>query len=590
MNYLRKDGGAPLQRIMALADDKGRREYGERIQAREVELGMLAPPSTPDQDVKIGPPARKIGNLYRLNGVTITHPSTAVPNQRQRKAINALEEFRADMSQEEEENEMYEEARRVAKIKKEEDEERPYRMGLLQRTDPEATEPAFLEDLEDDDTFVGAEMDEFVEGLLLESLDKPVATEERPLAPRMGSIELPGFDFSVPTLGTNDDDDNNLPLLEVISPSQSTISPSQSTDSWKSWKEVLWEVARTLKQLRQDSALTSDEEIQQVFKEAEEETERLLTEKREPEDRDGDVAMDGEEEVRGPAPAYQAPIKEMAKDGLYHRDPMEYQEYRADALEREVRSLEWKVLGNEGKMNEHVSATEGRLEAIEAYLKESNGGTEAQPACKRLTRDAQEIQGLRGRVQKLENRAHTATRETTALRGRVVEAEKGAKEVKELRRKVNGMNMFLASLEGEVMIWAKRATGAEARLEEQVQKLGLAAREVAAMRININGLIPRVGDLHEKMREVEYRLITTEEQNGWNDLKTRTVWMAALATTPAEKAICALNVRTTWNTAAAAYTRRANNPALPLPNSGHLLDHPLSTLSTQAVDQPIAST
>ena len=590
MNYLRKEGGIPMERWKALLDDEARESYHEKEKARkELDLAKRNSQKVP---VKIGPPTwKRPGNLHELNNVTVVDPTLEVPNHREQKAVNALREFKeeaeeeAEVLKEVEEMARFRKAATIAKIKVEGDEGRLYRMGLLSHSNEEEE---MLEmyggDDDDDDLIFLPGLGDLV-GIPLppNTLAEPTEEGEEPAAPRLRSIELPGFDFKVGT-PDEDDDDDDIPLLEVISPNHSSEDSSKTTD------EILGEIMDTLKKLRLDFASAIDVETRWMAQDLELGAEKLLKMKEEAmRDKDGDVEMGGRNDEKDPVPEYQP---ELTTTDPYRRDPAEVLKEDVDAMGREVRNLEWRIEGTEHRVERKWEMAEARIVGLETTAKEMvKGRAEAWPSRQKPIRDTSEYHGLRGRIQKIENRIQGASQEIGGLRARVVDMERAVKEVGELRRKVNGLDVFLGSVHGEVIGCGRRVAAVEVKQEEGRLRLENGAREAATNWAIIHTFLPRVGKIDAKLAEVDYRLITVEEQSIWLDQKARAVWLATVATDLTEKTIRCNGVRTTWNQAAEAFNRRLT--ATPYvskdprhPETGLILASTTTPHSVEAVSQP----
>ena len=175
-----------------------------------------------------------------------------------------------------------------------------------------------------------------------------------------------------------------------------------------------------------------------------------------------------------------------------------------------------------------------------------------------------------------------------------MDAERAVKEMKELKRKVSGLDTFLGSVHGEVMVWGRRVVTIETKQEEGRVRQENLGREAAGGWTAITGILPRITKLEAKVLEVDFRLTTAEEQNAWNDQKSRSIWMAVTANDPVEKNMRCNGVRTTWNSASDAFTRRFKvTPYVSKvprhPDTGLIIESAATstTLSIEAVDQPL---
>ena len=551
LDYLIEDGGALLEKLMNEVEGRKHVSSSEDGEAKEWEEAELESTKRRQEPVKVGPPTlKRPGGFVCLNREP-GNSLTAVLSGRQEPVSHDWMKVKEEVYQEGEET-RYRRATMIAKIKVEEDDEKPYRMGLLHR--PGYGEGVLETDDDDDMSFL-SELEERAGVTPPNTLDEPSNGEGVPAAPRVRSVELPGLGFKITGFDESEDEDD-IPLLEVIPPDLSSEGSSRTSD------EILSEIVDTLKKLRLEFASAIDVETRWMVQDLELGAEKLQKLKEAGVAKAGseDEVMGKPNEEKDPVPEYQ-PQETMAVDP-HQGDPVEALDQKIDAVGRDLRDLEWRMEGDDSRAERKWRMAEAKIVALEVRMKEfakelaRTGQMEASPSRKKSSRDLGEYHGLRGRVQKVENRVQAAAKEINGVRARVVDVERAIKEIGEIRRKVNGLDVLLGSVHGEVMVWGRRVVTVEVKIEEGRLRQEHFSRELAANWAIIHTCLPRVGRLEAKLTEVDYRLTTAEEQNVWLDQKVRAVWLAAMATDLVEKTAYCNGVRATWDMASAAFARR----------------------------------
>ena len=238
-----------------------------------------------------------------------------------------------------------------------------------------------------------------------------------------------------------------------------------------------------------------------------------------------------------------------------------------DGLDRvtgESRDLEWRMNGVESRAEERMLAIETRLAVLEALHTESGEGWTIVKPPKPRTR-ARGGYNHRGSWQKVETEVEELKETIDELQAFVKRTEETLKEwnpipgrVDELERRTTEGGERMEAIEKRVVADALGNRDLEKEVKEVRLRLDLTLREVAGGRSLVGaGLLPRVIKLEERFSEIAYRLETSELLSEWIDQKILAVWMAILAQDPAEACVRAAMVRLAWLCAAEAQRQRA---------------------------------
>ena len=167
------------------------------------------------------------------------------------------------------------------------------------------------------------------------------------------------------------------------SSSERAIPPTSDDGQIRDQAEILADLVDTLKTLKLELAKSLDSETEKMIQTVEgnaEELKKLREKGEETKDRDGDVEMKKERtEGNSPAPAYRptspAPGGETV-DPYAPKSPVEIKlediAERLQRMEEGVREMEWKMAGEESKTGERMALTEVRVTALET--RQNEGG------------------------------------------------------------------------------------------------------------------------------------------------------------------------------------------------------------------------
>ena len=335
-------------------------------------------------------------------------------------------------------------------------------------------------------------------------------------------------------------------------------------------EEILAEILNTLEKLRREFGESLELEMKRTISDVEIGAGRIVEvrEKKEGEkkrDGDGDVEMEKEERTANPGP-HESDTPSASSSDPFKRPPtppyVPEIEARCQRLKGELLQLEWKVTGETTKLEDRIAVLEARSAAQEIQQNEEEEGgpwTVVQSPRRRQGREGTELSSLNAKIQRVEKRVGALQGGMLIIETTMGEWNQKAKEWDYVRKRVNGLDMQVAGIEGEVMAERKKLFDLGAKVEEHRLRQDLKNREVAQGRNTlVAGLLPRVTRLESNLFEQAYRQITLEDQMVWTDQKIRAVWLANNA--PATEALIhAASIRAIWSAAADAFTRRIRN-------------------------------
>ena len=429
-------------------------------------------------------------------------------------------------------------------MKKEEDEDMPYRMGLLSRTTPTSSTTSQLTD---------------------SNLSSP-PTLEYP-EPEHSNAPDGEARMSEDVAITNPPQSQDVPMKGVSVPQKTSdghVRPS---------REVLVDVIQLMNKLRYELGISLDQEAADLANNVEIKAWRWLKIKNAREDQkrkgeDEDVEMNEEDEDgerKDPIPDYR-PTSTMPEPSerapSYNPTPstlrVEEMEERIQQVEKDIRELQWVAGRDESKFDDKISVLEARLAALEVRSEEEEEPwVKVKSPRRRTTREHYDRPTTRSMVPQVEEKVDAAAQDIAEAQNRIREVEGG---VDEIRRRLGGMEIAIAGVQTEVKSGEKRIVGLETKWEEMRLKQAIVMRDHAAERILLTtGVLQRLTKLERRQLIVEYRIVTTEAQLVWEDNKLRALWGVITAPTPAEALTRTAALNTVWTNATEAYKHRVLN-------------------------------
>ena len=430
-------------------------------------------------------------------------------------------------------------------MKKEEDEDMPYRMGLLSRTTPTS-------------------------GSTSQSTDSNISSPPTLEYPEPEHSKDPDGEarMSEDVAATTPPHSQDVPMKTVPNP------PKTSDGHVRPSREVLVDVIQLMNKLRYELGISLDQEAADLANNVEIKAWRWLKiknareeEKRRDVDGDEDVEMEGDEEGerKDAVPDYR-PISTMPEPSerapSYNPTPstlrVEEIEERIQQVEKDIRELQWVAGRDESKFDEKISVLEARLAALEVRSEgEEEPWVKVKSPRRRTTREHYDRPTTRSMVPRVEEKVDAAAQDIAEAQNRMREVEGG---VDEIRRRLGGMEIAIAGVQTEVKSGEKRIVGLETKWEEMRLKQAIVMRDHAAERILLTtGVLQRLTKLERRQLIVEYRIVTTEAQLVWEDNKLRALWGVITAPTPAEALTRTAALNTVWTNATEAYKHRVLN-------------------------------
>ena len=285
-------------------------------------------------------------------------------------------------------------------------------------------------------------------------------------------------------------------------------------------------------------------------------------------DEDGDVRMEGDAPMEeGEVTSAYRPASPPTEETLYvPKSPVERKlegmEDQIDELQKVLREHMWQVTRDEVKLDDRLTALEGRLAVLEIPPNEEEEGqwTVVKSNRRRSPRESQDRPVTRGMLQRVEGRTEGVAKDFSALKKRVGGLEKSYRELNELRRKVAEVEGELTGVKKEAGEGDRKTSALEAKWEEIRLRQELVTRENGRVMIS-KGLPPRVSKLEVLLHEVNYRLDTLEAQGGWIDRIMGGIWLVTVANNPVDRSLVTAGLRTTWDGAVEYLRRRAEGRA-----------------------------
>ena len=372
------------------------------------------------------------------------------------------------------------------------------------------------------------------------------------------------------------------------SSSERAIPPTSDDGQIRDQAEILADLVDTLKTLKLELAKSLDSETEKMIQTVEgnaEELKKLREKGEETKDRDGDVEMKKERtEGNSPAPAYRptspAPGGETV-DPYAPKSPVEIKlediAERLQRMEEGVREMEWKMAGEESKTGERMALTEVRVTALETRQNEG-GPTRRSP---RRGEAASQVV-TRGKARELEGKVGKLGHDIRALQAQFEELLPLASGWEATKEWVKALEERIAGAEGEIAAGAQRTVGLATKWEENRLRQEITNRQITAV-------LPRMTKSEDRLLEAEYRLATSEEQMIWTDQKLRAIWMFIHAPSVDEARLRAASIRTIWSAAAEAYNRRIDGLPLAGPRPRLEQDEPPTQSRSRTFTQPPAN-
>ena len=508
-----------------------RRMYGERKgvtpdEEKEEDIGR-APPNTPD--IKIGPPKRKLPFKSQL---------PEHPEDEEFEDGELLEEDEESRVKEEEDDDLLAEFLHIniPKDKKDDPEPTPVLSGSRSTT------------------------------LAPPTLDYPDDEHNKPID-------------SVQTDGKHTIILDKAPTTHQTTPEPHAVAPvaQPPPPTTKTSNEVLAEIILCLLKLKYELAVALDDEASELVEEVEKDAEKLMEkkkgkgtkrgeerEKREgKKDRDGDIEMkDGGGSEEDPVPAYRSPAtSEDLRKGHALASRVEELEGTVQKLKGMVMALQWKKVDDDSTLEGRMDLLEGRVAAWEIQkLEDEPAPVTARRRSTREVRETRETQErplTKAAAQRVETRIDNLTKDLRDLRTRTRDLEREQGENGIAKRRMNEAERRIVRVEEEVEKGSKKLADIGARVEELGLRSESAIREFSQEKHVIgSSLLPRVAKLKSQVFNVNYRLVTSEEQMSFTDQKIRTLWLIGSAQNPNEAYAQTLILRNIWLAAGAAYHRR----------------------------------
>ena len=465
----------------------------------------------------------------------------------------------------------------VVRIKEEEDEDRPYRLGLLARAAiPDLSQPMIAA--------VPAPVSQGVPGAFPPDLVYPQENKDEPMVEE-GKEEESG------------------PSRQYIShnPEESIRLTNTPTEHARPLQEVLPEVILLMQKLQYEIGLALNEETRELTRTIERKSWNMLEwaharKERRAKDKDGDVDMEGEDQPEGKdvVPDYSptSPKQDSPENVSFAPTAstlrIEEVEEKMQEVEKEMRDAQWKALGRETRFEERVSFLEARLAALEVGAEEG-GEPWVKVKSPRQRKEPYDRPTTRSMAPRFEEKVDAVASDVDGLRSRIAGVEEVAKEIETVREKIGKIEINMAGVRGGATAGEKRIEDLENKWAEVRLRLSLMARDTIQNKLQLSICSPqRINRIENRVLGVEYRASTLEEQLIWSDQKLRGFWHALSAPTSADAVVRTAALSLIWAHADDLYKQRVAGgpPSLVDPRSKTESETLPTTSPTTSSDDP----
>ena len=495
------------------------------------------PPNSPDTTIRVGPPLpTKVGQRARRR-----HPfpkrSTLADSLTRDYGLEALAEA-------------------AVKVKEEEDEDAPFRNGILAKSGP-ITEIEMVPlpqgsppDIPPPPPELTYPDDDSGRTYLLGSSGK--VTEFQ------GPFENP----------TNpDDDDDPPPPLLPASPPSNTLKRGRPS------RAVLLDIVQNLRRLRSELEMAFDIETQSMIERMEKSTHRLLMTgvAKSPSEActmvagpDGDIVMREKGRAVSEGPGHQSTIPTE-----YSLSPASLSRFdelmdRVRTLQGMVMSYQWKKVDDQNDLDAKVDGLESRIASLEVLRIEDDATVTTR---RRTYRGPAERPLTRGNANKLDNKIEQCATAINGLQTRFQEAEALLENLRGSRERVQEAERRIVKLEEAIGKQDTKFANLVARIDEVLQQ-GSVTRDPPTPHLTPTpGFYLRVSRIETNQLNFHQRISSNEEQLSLLEQRLRCFWNIGAASDPADALAQVAHLRNVWAAATLAWNRRQSQAHPNLPQS-----------------------
>ena len=546
-----------FDRVHLLSDDPpSERSTWEVFEEREVAMGEAedgevsrVPPNSPDKTARVGPPPTRTGQRARRRHPFPKH-SVSTDSSTRDCGLGKLAEA-------------------AVRVKEEEDEDAPYRMGLLTR----GSLP------------VGIEMAPLPQGSPPDIPPPPpdlTYPDDENSRTHLSGTSGKVTEFNGPFGGTTDPDDNDPPPpLLPASPPPITLKRGRTS------KAILSDIVLCLYKLRFELGVAFDLETQGMIEKMEKSTHRLMmmdVAKGSSEAHamvagpDGDIVM-GE---RGRAVS-EGPGHHSAVPTEYSLSPASLSRFdelmdRVRTLQGMILSYQWKKVDDQNDFGERLDRLDARVAALEALRIEDDTATTSR---RRTYREPPERPLTRGNAHRLDNKIEQCSKAVNDLQTRIREAETLLENLRGSRERVQEAERRIVRVEGAIGKQDIKFADLVTRIDEVLLQRSAIRDLPTSHEAPSPGFYLRVSRIESNQLNFNQRISSTEEQLSLVEQRLRCFWLIGASADPADALTQVAHLRHMWATATLAWNRRQSQG-----NPGTLYSQPASRSVTITAPGP----
>ena len=533
-----------FEKVRLLSDDPpSERSTWQAFEEKEVDMKEVeeeggesrVPPNSPDKPIRVGPPPTKNGQRARRR-----HPFS----QHTAQTESSARDYGLDKL-----------AEAAVKVKEEEDEDAPFKNGILARGDP-------ITEIEMVPLPQGSPPDIPPPPPDLTYPDDDISRVH--LSETTGKVTEFNGPFGDPT--DPDDDDPPPPLLPA-SPPSITLKRGRSS------RAVLSDIVLNLRKLRLELGVTFDIETQGMIEKMERSTHRLMMTgiaKGPSEARtmvagpDGDIVMGERGRAVSEGPGHQSTIP--TEYSLSPASLSRFEELmdRVRTLQGMVMSYQWKKVDDQNDLDAKVDGLESRIASLEVLRIEDDTAATTR---RRTYRGPTERPLTRGSANKLDNKIEQCTTAINGLQTRFQEAEALLENLRGSRERVQEAEKRIVKIEGAVGKQDTKFANLVARIDEVLQQGSVSRDPPTPHLAPTPGFYLRVSRIESNLLNFHQRISSNEEQLSLIEQRLRCFWVIGASSDPTDALAQVAHLRNVWAAATLAWNRRQSqaNPNFPQP-------------------------
>ena len=496
---------------------------------------LRVPPNTPDRPIRIGPPPTKTGQRARRRHPFPKH-SVLTDSSTRDCGLDKLAEA-------------------AVKVKEEEDEDAPFKNGILTRSNP-------ITEVEMVPLPQGSPPDIPPPPPDLTYPDDDVSRVH--LSEPSGKVT----EFNGPTSDPTDpDDDDPPPPLLPASPPPLTLKRGRSS------RVILSDIVLNLRKLRFELGVAFDIETQGMIEKMERSTHRLLMmdEAKGPREArtmtagpDGDIVMGERGRAVSEGPGHQSTIPTE-----YSLSPASLSRFdelmdRVRTLQGMVMSYQWKKVDDQNDLDTKVDGLESRIASLEVLRIEDDTIATTR---RRTYRGPTERPLTRGNANRLDNKIEQCATTISGLQTRLQEAEALLENLRGSRERVQEAERRIVRIESAIGKQDTKFANLVARIDEVLQQGSVTQDPQTPHLTPTPGFYLRISRIESNLLNFHQRISSNEEQLNLIEQRLRSFWVIGASSDPTDALSQVAHLCNVWAAATLAWNRRQSqaHPSFPQP-------------------------